>query len=238
MTDENEFNYEILVDRVDYLAGELQGLAEDVHLYHEIFENAEAVEMLNKTAPRLFLRFQRATKDAVFSAVSRITDSAEFVTREEQRKNISVRRIQQDIRELRLGSCRDRTRLNKAVDKLCEIAKPIRNLRNRQIGHLDDEDTRLGTLLVPKDGYQIDEFLKQSQKVLDYVEVCMSKGRGDVETSRSYLVQRDDYQKHASAFVFFLNYLDKNWNELEGDLRRQNVGSGIKEVLSSHRTTR
>ena len=56
---------ELLQERIGILAGELQGVAEDMHIYEKIFEDQKTFPILNKVAPRLFVRIQRALGEPV-----------------------------------------------------------------------------------------------------------------------------------------------------------------------------
>jgi hypothetical protein len=79
-----------LQDRISILAANLQGVAEDMHIYEKIFEDQKMIPILNKIAPRLFARIQLSLSNAVFLAMARITDGAIIRTKGGERKNISV----------------------------------------------------------------------------------------------------------------------------------------------------
>ena len=194
-----------LENQIAILAGEFQGLAEDMDIYRKLYEDPSIIPVLNKIAPRFFLRIQYALKDAVFLAVARATDPEESKSYNETRKNISIARICATIKSDEIGNTRARIRVNKAAQELKNTAKSIRTVRSRTIAHLDEETVLNATPLVPEGGFPLDEFVERSQAFLDAVITCVGiDGR--------YTVKRETYAKHADAFLHCLKYVDEKWH--------------------------
>lgn len=212
---------QLLQDRISILAGDIQGVAEDMHAYEKIFGDQEMIPILNKTAPRLFLRIQRALRNSVYTSLARIADPATSRVNGENRKNISIAGIRDDLR----SEGYDGKFVSAALEDLKATAKHIRDYRSKCIAHLDDEIIRNEISLVPEGGFYLDNFIFQSQTFLD--EVMKAIG-----SSQRYTIKRDSYQKHAEAFRICLMYVDNNWEELEGKLQSSNIENGFREFHS------
>lgn len=196
-----------LEDVVGFLAGQLQGLAEDVHVFQTLFEDAETQRILQNVAPRCFARFQYALLDEIFITISRVTDSEATRVGGEIRKNVTLKRLRGLLHETDLLN----DELDGAIDDLIQIASSIRRHRSTMIAHLDDSSARLGQIERPDDGFPVVDFLKRSQDLFDGIKGAL----GDTE---GYSVARETYAHHASAFRFVLQFVDKNWDKLERDL--------------------
>lgn len=210
-----------LQDRIGILAGDLQGVAEDMHAYEKIFGDQEMIPILNKTAPRLFLRIQYALRDSVFLGMARIADPAASRVNGEIRKNISIAGIRDDLK----SEGYDDRRVSAALANLKKTAERILYYRSKCIAHLDDEVIRNGNSLVPKGGFPLDKYITQSQIFLD--EVMKAIG-----SSERYTIKRDSYQKHAEAFQICLMYIDNNWEQLEDKLKGSNIVCAFREFSS------
>jgi hypothetical protein len=148
-----------LQDRINILTGNLQGAAEDMHIYEKIFEDQKMIPILNKIAPRLFVRIKIALSDAVFLAMARITDGATTRTRDGERKNISFAGVRDDLK----SEGYDIKHVNDAVTDLTATANHIRTYRSKCIAHLDDEIIRNEISLAPEGGFPLENYLNQSQ---------------------------------------------------------------------------
>lgn len=210
-----------LQDRISILAGNLQGVAEDMHIYRKIFEDQKTILILNKIAPRLFLRMRLALRNSVFLAMARITDGATTRTKSGERKNISAAGVRDDLK----SEGYDVENVSAALANLSATAKHIRDYRSKCIAHLDDEIIRNGISLAEEGGFQLDVYVDQSQIFLDEVNKAIGG-------SEAYTVKRDVYHNQADAFLIFLMYADDNWEELEGRLNSSNIRNAFREFFS------
>lgn len=192
-----------------------------MHIYEKLFEDPLVIPLLNKIAPRLFVRIRIALGDAIYLAMARVTDPSESETSEGLRKNISVARIQADLKSEGYP-CK---RVNRAATDLCSTAKSIRLYRSRRIAHLDDKTVRGEVSLSPEGGFPLQEYIEQSQKFLDSVMVSI----GSIER---YTIQHENYPRHADAFLHSMRYVDANWDDLEQIVRSSNLDSGLKKFFS------
>ncbi|MGR3638910.1 hypothetical protein [Alterinioella nitratireducens] len=211
----------ILEERISILAGELQGVAQDIHIYERIFENVDLDAVRNRIADRLFLRLALALSDSIYSAMARITDPAESSSQDTLRANISVSRIQADVKSEGYPT----RKVNKSAASLCMTAKSIRQYRSRWVAHSDDETLRGEVCLAPEGGYPLEEFLSHSQTFLDAVQHAIG-------STESYTVKHESYARHADAFIYCLRFLEKNWEDVEQGLRVSNLEHGFTEFFS------
>lgn len=209
---------------VGLLAGQFQGLAEDLHVFQTLFEDANTQRILQKIAPRCFARLQYALLDEIFITISRVTDSETTRVGGEARKNVTLKRLRGLLHEADLLS----DELDRAINDLVQISSSIRRHRSTMIAHLDDSSARLGQIERPDDGFPVIGFMKRSQGLLDGLKDALGDSEG-------YSVARETYAHHASAFRFVLQFVDENWDKLERDLSRKNGTDELVEFLTQSR---
>ena len=106
-----------------------------LHMYWKIYRQLYAhgeqrIALLNETGPMVFYVLQHLLLDEVTLAICRLTDPA--VTG--KKENHSLERLVAGVQEKELSE-----KLQAAMKKVQELAKPFRDRRNRAIAHSDLE---------------------------------------------------------------------------------------------------
>lgn len=100
-------------------------------IYHQLYAHSEQrIALLNETGPMVFYVLQHLLLDEVTLAICRLTDPA--VTG--KKENHSLGRLAAGVQEKELSE-----KLQAAMKKVQELAKPFRDRRNRAIAHSDLE---------------------------------------------------------------------------------------------------
>ena len=100
-------------------------------IYRQLYAHGEQrIALLNETGPMVFYVLQHLLLDEVTLAICRLTDPA--VTG--KKENHSLERLVAGVQEKELSE-----KLQAAMKKVKELAKPFRDRRNRAIAHSDLE---------------------------------------------------------------------------------------------------
>jgi hypothetical protein len=123
-------------DVFDALRNEVTFLHGNWDAFQQLFGKPESVAVLNGTAPGAFLLIRYAFRHGLVMAFSRITDPKTTGSGKKAKENLTLKQLLHVVSQ----HCSDKVFLDriaakeKAIDVHCQ---PIRNLRNRSIGHLD-----------------------------------------------------------------------------------------------------
>jgi AbiU2 len=122
----------------DALRNEVTFLHGNWDAFHQLFGTPESVAALNETAPGAFRLIRFVFRHEFIMAISRITDPKATGYGKKAKENLTLKQLLHVIGE----HCTDQAFINdltnqeKVIDAHCQ---PIRDNRNRSIGHLDLE---------------------------------------------------------------------------------------------------